>query len=261
LVTTPQPATEFFRLRWLVYELVLRDLRLRYRGSALGFAWTLLNPLLFMAIYTLVFSVYMRENIVNYPAFLLAGIVPWSWLAGALGQGTSSIVDGRMYVGKSLFPTGVLVMVPVVSNGVNFLFSLPVLFLFVLLLHVHLGPSLVVLPLVILIQGTMVLGATLLAATCNVFYRDVQQLIQYIITALFFVTPIFYTPDLVPAKFQFLVAWNPFASLIACYHSILYAGTFPRLYDLAFSLIFSVVLLWIAKTYFEQYKETFSEYV
>lgn len=261
MVTTPQPATALFRLRWLVYELVLRDLRLRYRGSVLGFAWTLLNPLLFMAIYTLVFSVYMRENVVNYPAFLLAGIVPWQWLAGAVGQGTSSIVDGRVYVGKTLFPTGVLVLVPVVSNGVNFLLSLPVLFAFVLLLHVHLGPSLILLPVVIAIQGIMVLGATLLAATCNVFYRDVQQLIQYVITALFFMTPIFYTPNLVPARFQFLVSWNPVASLIACYHSILYAGTFPRLYDLAFSLLFSLLLLWIAKTYFEQYKETFSEYV
>lgn len=261
MVTTPQPAPVFFRFRWLVYELVLRDLRLRYRGSVLGFAWTLLNPLLFMAIYTLVFSIYLRENIVNYPAFLLAGIVPWQWLAGALGQGTSSIVDGRAYVGKTLFPAGVLVMVPVVSNGVNFLFSLPVLFAFVLLLHVHLGPSLIMLPVLIAIQGIMVLGATLLAATCNVFYRDIQQLIQYILTALFFVTPIFYTPNLVPAKFQFLIAVNPFASLIACYHAILYAGTFPRLYDLGFSLVFSLFLLWLGKTYFLQYKEAFSEYV
>ncbi len=261
MVTTPQPATVFFRYRWLVYELVLRDLRLRYRGSMLGFAWTILNPLLFMAIYTLVFSIYLRAGVANYPAFLLSGIVPWAWLAGALGQGTSAILDGRVYVGKTLFPTGVLVMVPVFSNAANFLFSLPVLFFFVLMLHVHLGVSLLVLPLVIAIQTMMVMGGTLLAATANVFYRDVQQLIQYIITALFFVTPIFYTPAMVPEKFQFLVTYNPFASLIACYHAILYSGTFPRLYDLAFSLVFSLVLLLIAQGYYLRYKESFSEYL
>jgi ABC-type polysaccharide/polyol phosphate export permease len=214
-----------------------------------------------MAIYTLVFSVYLREGIVNFPAFLLSGIVPWAWVAGALGQGTSSIVDGRMYVGKTMFPTEVLVIVPVISNGVNFIFSLPILFLFVIVLHVHLGLSLVMLPLLVLIQGAMILGATMLAATFNVFYRDVQQLIIYIMTALFFITPIFYTPDLVPAKFQFLVAWNPFAALIACYHAVLYAGTFPRAYDLIYSLVFSLVLLWIAQGFFTRYKEAFSEYL
>ncbi len=261
MVTTPKAATVFFRYRWLVYELVLRDLRLRYRGSLLGFAWTLLNPLLFMGIYTLVFSVYLREGVVNFPAFLLSGIVPWAWVAGALGQGTSSIVDGRVYVGKTLFPTEVLVIVPVLANGVNFILSLPILFVFVIALHVHLGPSLIALPLLILIQATMVLGATLLAATFNVFYRDVQQLILYITTALFFVTPIFYTPDLVPAKFQFLVAYNPFAALIACYHAVLYAGTFPRVYDLLVSLGFAIVLLLIAQAYFMRYKEAFTEYL
>jgi len=107
----------------------------------------------------------------------------------------------------------------------------------------------------------MILGATMLAATFNVFYRDVQQLITYIMTALFFITPIFYTPNLVPEKFQFLVVWNPFAALIACYHAVLYAGTFPRLYDLIYSLVFSLVLLWIAQGYFTRYKEAFSEYL
>ncbi len=261
MVTTLQSLTVYFRYRWLVYELVLRDLSLRYRGSALGFAWTLLNPLLFMAIYTLVFAVYLRVDIVNYPAFLLSGLVPWSWLAGALGQGTSSIVDGRMYVGKTLFPMQILVIVPVLSNGINFIFSLPILFLFVIVLHVHLGPSLVMLPLIILIQGAMVLGAATLAATFNVFYRDLQQLILYILTVLFYMTPIFYIPSLVPEKFQFLIVWNPFAALIACYHAILYAGTFPSINDLVFSLVFSILLLGVARGCFVRYREAFSEYV
>ena len=261
LVTTPQPASLFLRYRWLVYELVLRDLRLRYRGSTLGFAWTLLNPLLFMAIYTLVFSIYMRVNVQNYPAYLLAGIVPWTWLAGGISQGTSSIIDGRMYVGKTLFPTEILILVPVLSHGINFILSLPILFLFVILLHVHLGISIIVLPLLILIQCAMTLAFVILSATFNVFYRDLQQLIIYLLTALFYMTPIFYTPSLVPEKFQFLIAWNPFAALIACYHAIFYYGTFPSAYDLIFSLVFSVALLGLAQGCFLRYKEAFSEYV
>src|SRR5215469_3718221 len=98
-----------YRFRWLLVELVLRDLRLRYRGSVLGFAWTLLNPLFFMAIYTLVFSVYLRVPIPHYPLFLLSGLVPWTWFATAIQQGATAIVDGRLYVGKTTFPTEVLI--------------------------------------------------------------------------------------------------------------------------------------------------------
>ena len=261
MATPPRAASPFVRYRWLVYELVLRDLRLRYRGSALGFAWTLLNPLLFMAIYTLVFSVYMRVNIHNYPAYLLAGIVPWMWLAGALGQGTSAIIDGRMYVGKTLFPTEILIVVPVLSHGINFILSLPVLFLFAIVLHAHLGLSLIMLPVLIVIQCAMVLAFVILAATFNVFYRDLQQLIVYVLTALFYVTPIFYTPSLVPEKFQFLITWNPFAALINCYHAIFYAGTFPSAYDLIFAFVFSAALLGLAQGCFLRYREAFSEFV
>jgi len=261
LIATPQTATGILRYRWLIYELVLRDLRLRYRGSLLGFGWTLLNPLLFMGIYTLVFSIYLRVDVPHYPAFLLAGIVPWTWLAGAMSQGTSAIIDGRMYVGKTLLPTEVLVIIPVLSHGINFIFSLPILFLFAILLHVHLGISLIMLPLIILIQFAIVLGLVMLTATFNVFYRDLQQLVLYVLTVLFYLTPIFYTPSFVPEQYQYLIVWNPFAALIGCYHAIFYAGTFPSIYDFSVSLVFAVVLLGLAQSCFGHYKESFSEYV
>lgn len=261
MIATPQTATGILRYRWLIYELVLRDLRLRYRGSLLGFGWTLLNPLLFMGIYTLVFSIYLRVDVPHYPAFLLAGIVPWTWLAGAMSQGTSAIIDGRMYVGKTLLPTEVLVIIPVLSHGINFIFSLPILFLFAILLHVHLGISLIMLPLIILIQFAIVLGLVMLTATFNVFYRDLQQLVLYVLTVLFYLTPIFYTPSFVPEQYQYLIVWNPFAALIGCYHAIFYAGTFPSIYDFSVSLVFAVVLLGLAQSCFGHYKESFSEYV
>ena len=261
MIATPQTTTGILRYRWLIYELVLRDLRLRYRGSLLGFGWTLLNPLLFMGIYTLVFSIYLRVDVPHYPAFLLAGIVPWTWLAGAMAQGTTSIIDGRMYVGKTLLPTEVLVIIPVLSHGINFIFSLPILFLFAILLHVHLGISLIMLPLIILIQFAIVLGLVMLTATFNVFYRDLQQLVLYVLTVLFYLTPIFYTPSFVPEQYQYLIVWNPFAALIGCYHAIFYAGTFPSIYDFSVSLVFAVVLLGLAQSCFGHYKESFSEYV
>ena len=250
-----------FKHRWLIYELVLRDLRLRYRGSVLGFAWSVLNPVLFMALYTLVFSVYLRVHIPHYAMFLLAGLVPWGWLSGALLAGTTSILDGRFYVGKTLFPTIVLPVVPVVSNGINFLLSLPVLLVFALLMHVQWGLALVYLPLIVLIQFIMVTGIVLLFATLNVFYRDFQQLVAYAITAAMYLTPIFYLREQVPAAFQPLIAWNPFAALMSAYQDIFYSNSLPNVADLGYALIFALAILCIAYGMFVRMQDSFGQYL
>ena len=128
-----------YRYRWLVLELVLRDLRIRYRGSALGLAWTFINPLIFTCIYTLVFGVFLHTDVPNYPVYLLSALLPWTWLSGALQQSTAALVDGRMYVGKTIFPIEILVLVPVLSHGWNFLCSIPMVFLIAALFKVHPG--------------------------------------------------------------------------------------------------------------------------
>ena len=240
---------------------MLRDLRLRYRGSVLGFAWTLLNPVFFMLIYTLVFSVYLRVQIPNFSLFLLSGLIPWTWLSTAVSLGTSAIVDGRMYVGKTLFPTEALVVVPVVSSGINFLLSLPLLFVLAFALHAHVGLALLALPAVIFLEFLIVQGLVLLCATINVFYRDLQQLVTYALTVAFYMTPIFYVTSMVPPRFGFLVAWNPIANLMFAYQDILYRGVFPHMSSLLSPLLFALVLLAIAHGTFARSRESFSQYL
>ncbi len=256
---TASPA--LWKYRSLIAELVLRDLRLRYRGSLLGYAWTLLNPLLFMAIYALVFSVYFRIQVPHYAIYLLAGLMPWGWVSGAVLAGTTSILDGRMYVGRTLFPTIVLPIVPVLSNGLNFLFSLPVLLAFLLAFHVHVGFALLALPIVVAIQAIVIAGVVLLLATANVFYRDLQQLATYALTVLFYLTPVFYTRAQVPASFQALVVWNPLAALMTAYQDIFYANRLPSAADLAYALIFGVVVLALGLFAFARSQDAFSQYV
>ena len=181
---------KLYRFRWLLYELVWRDLVLRYRGSVLGFAWTLLNPLLFMAVYTLVFSVFLRNGVHAYPLFLLSGMVPWLWVSTAISQAVTSILDGRSFVGKTLRPTELLVIVPVLSNGLNFLITIVLLFFVSLALGVNVIWALAFLPLLVVIQLCITLGFALLSATLNVFYRDFQQIVAYLLMAFIFLTPI-----------------------------------------------------------------------
>src|SRR5918992_1352160 len=107
---------ELIRYRALIQTLVVRDLKARYRGSTLGLLWTLLNPLLHMAIYSLVFSVYIRNEMQRYPAFLLCGILPWTWLSWVFFRGTPAIIEGGSMLKKFFFPPQVLPTVTVIST-------------------------------------------------------------------------------------------------------------------------------------------------
>ena len=214
-----------------------------------------------MGIYTLVFSVYLRIGIHNYALFLLAGLIPWTWFAGALQQGTGSILDGRMYVGKTLFPTDVLVIVPVLSNFVNFLFSLPLLLIVIAFFHGDLGWPLLALPLIVACQMILTLGLLFFVATWNVFYRDFQQLMVYLVMFLFYLTPIFYPLSRVPEHFRGYVMASPLALLAVSYQDIFYYNVSPPVANLVLLAFGSVIVLILARLHFERHKESFGEYL
>jgi len=254
-------ALTLVRYRWLLYELVIRDLLVRYRGTVLGFAWTLLNPLIFVVIYTLVFSIYLRQAIHDFPLYLLSGLIPWLWISTTVGQAVTAILDGRTYVGKTLLPIELLVLIPVLSNGLNFLLTIALLFFVSLALGVNVGWALLFLPLLVLIELCMTLGISLLVATCNVFYRDLQQLVGYAITALFFLSPIFYARSSVPPKLQFIVVFNPLAAMLSGYQSVFYYGTPPSWRELLFAAGFAAAILLLGLRYLNVNRDAFAEYV
>lgn len=250
-----------YRSRWLIWELVSRDLRLRYRGSVLGFAWTFLNPLLFMGVYVVVFGMYLRMSFHNYALFLLSGTLAFNWFSSAVQAGTTCVPDGRHYIGKTIFPAEVLIAVPVLSNFVNFLLSLPVLILADLIFHQPLGLPIIILPVLMFAQIMITAGTLFFFATFNVFYRDFQQLVMYFVTVLFYLIPIFYRIDTVPAQYQPYVLANPFAALITGYQDVLFFNTMPSAKELAIALAFGSAVLITGYLYFGRFKEAFGEYV
>lgn len=254
-------ARKLYRSRWLIYEMVSRDLRLRYRGSVLGFAWTLLNPLLFMGVYVLVFGVYLHMGFHNYALFLLSGTLAFNWFSSSAQAGTTSVLDGRMYVGKTVFPAEVLVAVPVLSNFVNFVLSLPVLLLADVIFGQPLGLPLLLLPVLMLAEIIITIGALFFFSTINVFYRDFQQLVLYIVLVQFYLIPIFYQIDAVPAQYQPWVVGNPLAVLIMSFQDVLFFNKFPAASSLAFLFGFAIVFLLAGYAFFGRYKESFGEYL
>jgi lipopolysaccharide transport system permease protein len=226
---------ELFRYRELLINLTVRDLKARYKSSALGFLWSLLNPLAMMLVFTVVFTVLVPNNQVpKYPVFLLCGLLPWNYFSTGVMTGINSIVYNGNLVKKVYFPREVLPIASVLANLVNFLLALVVLFVVLIVFHAHFSPYLWMLPIVILIQTCFVVGVALTLATVNVFYRDTLMIMDVVMLAWFFFTPVFYPIQVLPSSYvvfgvtvdvqRLMYILNPMASLISAYRDLLYWG-------------------------------------
>ena len=211
----------------LLTNLVARDLKTKYRGSLLGIFWSLLNPLLLMLVYTVVFSVIVRVNIKPYPIFLLAGLVPWNAFAQTLVTATNSVTDNAGIVRKVFFPLLILPLSAVMSATVQLLISLGLLALLAVVFQVGIGPVILLLPILVVLQILFSIGVGSLLAAGQVYFRDVQYFLSVLITVWFFATPIVYSLDLVPARFRLFFELNPMAWLISAYQAIWFYHRLP----------------------------------
>jgi lipopolysaccharide transport system permease protein len=261
---------ELFRHRELIYNLVVRDLKGRYKGSAMGFLWTLLNPLGMMVVFTIVFTIMMPNNqLPHYPLFLLAGLLPWNFFSSGTMIGTNSVVANSALVKKVYFPLEVLPASSVLASLVNFLLALVVLFGVLLLFRTPITAWILMLPLVILIQTCFTLGVAMFLSTLNVFYRDTLIVLDVVMQAWFFLTPIFYPIEILPRSYQVMgitldirrlvYILNPMASIVAAYRDLLYWGAHT---DLAFlsrtaatALLVLIIGYWFSVRYSGQFGE------
>jgi lipopolysaccharide transport system permease protein len=252
---------EFFSYRALIQTLVLRDLKARYRGSALGLLWTLLNPLLHMGIYVLVFSIYLRSDMDRYPAFLLCGLLPWIWLSTSVLTGATSIVEGGSLLKKVFFPPQVLPAVTVMANCVNFLLGIPILFTLLLILRVQLGWAIVALPAVIATQCALTLGLTLIVSAASVRYRDIPQIMGHMLTFWFFLSPIIYPVTQVPERFRVILTLNPFTPFVVAYQDALLYNKLPSWQAFGAMLLGGSLALVVGVLVFDRFRWSFAEEV
>ena len=253
--------SELIRFRNLVGHLVAKELKVRYRGSVLGFFWTFLNPLMLLSVYALVFSVYMRIDMPGYAAFMFTGLLPWIWVHQSLIYGTNSITESESLVTKVTFPLQVMPTVKVAAALINYLLGLPVLFFFLIIKGVYPSWSLLFLPLVLLAAWIFVWGLALLLATANVFFRDVQYIMANLLTLWFFVTPILYPLEKVPAAYRFLIRLNPLTLLMSAFQDIFFHGRAPDWSSLGLLFLMGLVVAWVGMAVFDRYKESFAEMV
>jgi lipopolysaccharide transport system permease protein len=252
---------ELFAYRALIHTLVMRDLKARYRGSMLGLLWTLLNPLLHMGIYVLVFSVYLRVQMDLYVVFLLCGLLPWIWFSSSLLMGASAIIEGGSLLKKVFFPPQILPTATVTANFMNFLLGIPILCVFLLLYDVKPGWTLCLLPLIMICQFAFTLGLTLLISAASVHYRDIPHILGHLLTFWFFLSPIVYKNTQVPEQFRALLSLNPLTLFVVAYQNILLYNTAPTWAAFAAMFCVSVFALLSGILIFTHFRWSFAEEV
>lgn len=251
---------EIYKYRGLVWALTARHLASRYRRSTLGFLWSLLNPLFFMLIYTLVFKYYIRfQEVENYSVYLFCGMLPWIWLNSGLIEGSSAIVSSGHLITKSMFPPQILPLVTVLTNLIHYLLSLILLFLFMIVFKINFSWTLLLLPILIAVQFVIMYGLALMLSTLNVHYRDVQHLLGSIFSLLFFLCPIIYPAKVVPDRFRFTMDLNPFAQLIESYHNIIINGELPTTNAILVLSLTAILSILVGQKIFNFYRESLAE--
>jgi ABC-type polysaccharide/polyol phosphate export permease len=219
--------SQLVRYRGLIYSLVARELKARYRGSVLGFLWSFINPLLLILIYSFIFTTIMpnREPSLHpFALFMLCGILPWTWFSASLTEASGSLIAGGNLIKKVLFPAEVLPIVSVLANMVHFFLALPIVAL-VLIWYQRWpdAPGLIWLPLVVLVQLVFTSGIALVLAALTVHFRDIRDILSNVLMLWFFSTPIIYAwyqKEVLP--YRWLFDLNPFTHLAVSYQEILF---------------------------------------
>lgn len=251
---------ELYAYREMIFSLVRRDLKGRYKGSALGFLWTFINPLLQLGVYTLVFSVILRNGIEDYYLFLFVALIPWLFFSTSLSGGASCIWAQQDMVKKIYFPREVLPIAFVTSQFINMLLSFVVVFAVLIISGKGLNLlAILYLPIIMVVEYVLSLSATMLSSAITVYLRDAEYILGIVTMAWQFLTPIMYSVDQVPQEILWVFNLNPMSPIIIAYRDILYYGVIPKLSTLVHASVFGIVILGLGILVFGKLKRHFAE--
>lgn len=251
---------EIYAYREMIYSLVRKDLRGRYKGSLLGFFWTFLNPLLQLIVYTIVFSTIMRMGIEKYYLFLFVALIPWIFFSTSVTGGSSCIIAQQSLVTKIYFPREVIPIAHVTGAFVNMLYCFIIVFIVVFVAGVRINPLAVLcLPVIMIIQYILALGIAMLVSAVTVYFRDLEHILGIITMAWMYLTPVIYPIDMVPEKYYTIFMLNPMTPITIAYRKILYYGTIPEMGTLLQGLGLGVMVLIIGLLAFNSLKRHFAE--
>jgi len=246
---------------WLVLQFALKDFKIRYTHSALGYLWSVINPVIFFALYYVVFSVFMRFTIPKYPAFLLLGVVIWNFFSEGSAHGTGSLLARGDILSKMVLPREVVVYSALLSAALTFVINLLVLVVVLWVMGSPLRPPAICFPLLLLDLVALTLGVSLLLSPIYVRFRDIGYLWGIVLQAGFWVTPILYSELMVPAKWRWLVWCNPIGRIITDSRRAVVYGLWPGGRGLLITTVYSLGICILGALVFRRLQGRVVEYL
>lgn len=256
---------QLLRYRELLRTLVMKDIRSRYKGSILGFAWNFAIPLLQLVVFWMLFGIILQVAPPgDYPfaVFLFTGLLPWNFLANASNSGIYSILGSANLVKKIYFPLQILPLAKVLAEFIALLLGMIVLFVVLIAFGVGLSIYTLLLPIPLLVEVIFVAGFVYLFACANVFYRDVGHILTIIIMAWMYMTPVLFPVEIVAGKATWASAvlhLNPMTGVITTFHSLLLDQQMPDWFWLGYSTLAALLMFMIGFAVFNRYKYGFEE--
>ena len=251
---------ELYQYRELLKTNVKKEIRGKYKASFLGVLWSFINPLLQVIVYAIVFPYIMKIETENYLIFLICGIIPWTWFTTTISQGTTCINNNSNLIKKVYFPREILPISVVTSGLINFFISCIIILIFILFSGLGLSWHLLLLPFIVLIQYTISLAMIFLLSALNVYVKDVEYIVMFLINMLFYATPVLYSVELFKDSWLiWIFRLNPFAHLINAYRDIFYVHRIPQMSQLLVLLIIGLILLVICYKIFKKLEKRFAE--
>ena len=254
---------ELWAARELLYFLVWRDLKVRYRQTALGVIWAVLQPVLAVGIFSLFFGrvIGVPSRGAPYPVFALAGLVPWTFFAHGIALGSTSLVNSEALVRRVYFPRLVIPAGAVLSGSFDAAISSVLLLLLAAVYGLTPVLTWMLLPVFLTLTALVALGMALILSAVNVRYRDVQQIVPFFVQLLMFASPIVYSSDLLPEPWRTLYALNPMVGIIEGLRWALFRGALPPLLPIVLSCAGATALLTVGAVFFRRTERTFADVI
>jgi ABC-type polysaccharide/polyol phosphate export permease len=250
-----------YSYRELIFNLTARDIKQRYKQSVLGYFWVILNPFLQMLVMTFVFSTVMRIPSLGlpYPIFLYAGLLPWTLFANTMSSSANSLVENSALIKKIYFPREIFPLSITLAKIIDFFLASIVFVAYMIFYNMKINFNVLWFLPIFLIQFIFMFGLSLILSAANLFYRDIQYLLNLIILLLFYLTPVIYPVELLPIKYRFIVQLNPMAVLINAYRQSILGGGTPKLSSLGIAFLVSLLVFIFGYWLFKKLEGLFAD--
>lgn len=250
-----------YEYRELLKSNIKKEIRGKYKGSFLGVLWSFLNPLLQVLVYAIVFPYIMRIQTDHYLQYLICGVIPWTFFTTVINQGMITVRMNAGIIKKVYFPREILPISVALSGLINFFVSCIIVLLFCLFGGLGISWHLILLPVIAIIQFFITLGLVFALSAINIYIKDVEYIVTFILNMMFYVTPILYSVELFPENLRQLLYLNPFTEIVAAYRDIFMYHQIPELMPMLYVIIVTAVFYFLGLFIFRKLEKGFAEEV